>query len=319
VLRSLAGVAIAAGFISCASCASSPQPAPPPPQTPSAPPAEAAIDVESAAGCLEAGATSRQLRRTLAAVGASAADLHIAVAARPGGALAIVTGDQTHLRMTVARTDGTIGLERQYWLEPADCASAGDLLALTLERFLVAFPLWREPRRPVVAAAPPRGPRDFDLALGAAAHGELAPLGGDLALEAILERGLGSGHRVAAAAGARASAPLALGSGQFQQTAVLVGARWRYRRWPWRPRAGLRAGAVLVSGLGFADDRRRWLPWLEAHAGLGRRLGSVRLAGEIAVAPVAHRAVTADGLFSRDLPAIRVGLAVEVPLAVQKK
>src|SRR5690349_12091819 len=51
----------------------------------------------------------------------------------------------TNVTLSIVRPSGEVGVERDYALAPADCASAPDLLALAVDRFLSSFPEWAGP------------------------------------------------------------------------------------------------------------------------------------------------------------------------------
>lgn len=263
--------------------------------------------------CVDHKAAVARLRATLVRRGAAGGDLRVTIRAVP------VAGDPevelgTDVELVVERSDGTRGLERSYRLEPADCASAPELLALALDRFLSAFPIWAVPA--------PRRERAGSLAItGAGGLGAaVGPTTPSLDVTGAADLAIAPRHRVGLGVTVRASAPLALGSGSFQQTTGVLGGRWRYTGFgPWEPRVELRGGGVLVLGVGFdADNDRQILPWLEAVAGVSRRWRGLWLGAWIAVAPVSHRAVTNDGLRSRDLPNVHAGLSVEWALYEKK-
>lgn len=233
--------------------------------------------------------------------------MRIAVRAEPVAADPAVSLG-TRVELTVERSDGTRGLERSYRLARADCASAPELLALALDRFLAEFPIWGVPARRREERS-----RALEVVGGVAAGAALGPstpafdLGGALDLEVAPRHMLGAGLTV------RASAPLALGSGRYQLTTAAIGGRWRYTGLgAWEPRLEVRGGGVLVLGVGFdADNDRQVLPWFEGVAAVSRRWRGVAFGAWVAVAPVSHRAVTDDGLFSRDIPNVHAGLSAE--------
>lgn len=217
--------------------------------------------------------------------------------------------DAIELRVLVRRASGSeAGLDRSYTLAPSDCASATELVALGIDRFLDAFPDW--------AAAPlPRPPepmpaRWFELSLLGAANAMFDPIGVDAHVGGALDIG-DRRHRVGGTLHARASVPQAAGSGSFQQTSMLVGATYRLRSDGWRLRAEVRAGALVVTGVGLDTNRSDWLPWWEGAVFAGRDFAWGALGVEVAASALQHRAVTSDGLVEEDIPLLRLGVAGE--------
>jgi hypothetical protein len=230
--------------------------------------------------------------------GAVHSDLIVEVNARPG-----------ELQLVVLRPGGDVGLDRRYPLGPADCDSAPELLALGVDRFLSSFPDWAGAAPPLERApplppppAPPR--RSFSVSLTAATHGLLAPLGADLQLGALVTR-----RRLAGVALIRGTLPQGAGAGRFQQTSFLGGLAWRHPLDGWELRAELRAGALLVSGLGFDDNRASWLPWWETAITGAHHFGWGTAGLELAATALRHRAVTSDRLTAEPIPWVRFGVA----------
>jgi hypothetical protein len=156
----------------------------------------------------------------------------------------------------------------------------------------------------VTPVPPPPRPRPYDVALTAAMHGLVAPFGADVEVGARVARGrLGGSARV------RATVPQAAGGGRFQQTSLLAGVGWRRHRGRWELGAEMRAGAMVVSGIGFDDNHAGWLPWWEVAVGGGRRFGWGTLGVEVAGTALQHRAVTADRLVAEDIAPFRAGVA----------
>jgi hypothetical protein len=275
-----------------------------------APPPLAQIEI-AAADCPLAGAEPR-LRAVLAAHRAEHADLAIRVHGAPNAA-----GDGHDLHLVVVRGTGAVGLDRRYALAAADCASATELVALGVDRFLSAFPEWAEPPRP--AAPPPPPPlRWRDVHLAAAVSSIWVPVGVDGQVGAIVDWG-GDRDRIGGTLIARASVPQAVANGHFQQTSVLAGVAWRRRDGRWSVRAEARAGALLVSGIGFTRNDRDWLPWWEGAVFAGRAMGWGALGVEVAATGLRHRAVTGDGLVAEDIPLFRLGISAELRLGTQKR
>jgi hypothetical protein len=288
-----------------AACATTPAPAPRPPPPPVQTPAR--IDF-TATSCIDVAATRARLEQVLAQHRATFADLNVRVDATP-------SAETTEVRVVVTRRAGDAGLDRSYTLGPSDCASAIDLVALGVDRFLDAFPDWATsapPPPPVaIATAPPS--RWFDLTLLGAANAIMAPIGVDAHVGAGLDLGTAQ-HRGGATLLVRASVPQAAGDGRFQQTAVLAGASYRFLRNGWRLRVEARAGALLVSGMGLDENRSDWLPWWEGAAFVGYGFSWGALGLELAGTALRDKAVTSDGLIEEDIPSFRLGLAAEFGL-----
>jgi hypothetical protein len=279
-------------------CGSSP-PRPPPP-----PPAPPPVRVEIAASpCIDAAAARARIAQVLAARHATHAGFVIDVGATQDG-------DATALQLRVTRRNGEIGLERSYPLGPSDCGSAPDLLALGIDRFLDAFPHWASAPPPAPPPAPP-ATRWVDITLRAAASSMFAPLGFDGSLGGALDYGART-HRAGATLLVRASAPQDAGPGRFQQTAFLLGAAYRFDSGPWRLRAEVRGGGLLVRGTGFDDNASDWLPWWEGAVFAGRGFAWGALGIELAASGLQHDAVTSDGLVTEDIPQLRLGFAGEL-------
>ena len=273
-----------------------------------APPPPARIEIV-AVECPLAGAEAR-LRAVLAAHRAEHADLVIRV-----DAAATATGDGHEVHLVVVRGTGAVGLDRRYALGAADCASAGELVALGVDRFLSAFPEWAEPPRPVAPPPPPTRWRDVHLAT--AINSMWVPLGIDGQVGAIVDWG-GDRDRLGGTIVARASVPQAAGTGHFQQTALLAGVAWRRHAGDWSLRAEARGGALLVSGIGFTRNDRDWLPWWEGAVFAGRAMAWGAVGVEVAATGLRHRAVTGDGLIAEDIPLFRFGISAELRLGSKK-
>jgi hypothetical protein len=226
--------------------------------------------------------------------GAVHADLIVEVNAQPG-----------ELQLVVLRTGGDVGLDRRYPIGPADCDSAAELLALGVDRFLSSFPEWADPAPPrEPSPPPPPPPPSVGVALTAATHALLDPLGADLQVGALVTR-----RRLGGAALIRATLPQSAGDGRFLQTSFLGGVAWRQPLGGWELRGELRAGALLVSGLGFDDNHASWLPWWEAAITGTRRFGWGSAGLELAGTALRHRAVTSDRLAAEPIPWLRIGVA----------
>lgn len=144
------------------------------------------------------------------------------------------------------------------------------------------------------------------------------PFGVDAHLGGLLDLGA-ERHRFGGSLLVRASVPQAAGSGGFQQTALLAGGAYRHRAGPWHLRGEVRAGALLVSGVGLTENERDWLPWWEGVVFGGRAFGWGTLGIEIAASGLRHKAVTRDGLVSEDIPLFRLGFAGELGLGSWKQ
>ena len=281
-MRGTLGIAIVAG------CATAPPRPPPPPR-----PAEVRI---AGADCLAADVADG-IRRVLVEHHAERSSLVVDVG--------VTTADPGFdLALRVTRDNGDVGLERKHHLEPQDCASAGQLVALSVDRWLTSFPEWAEPPRP----PPPPPPRWIELQPTAAINSIWLPVGAEGQAGAIVDVG-GAADRFGGSALVRASVPQHAGGGRFQQTAFLAGAVWHHRFVDWDVRAELRGGALLVSGIGFLENDHSWLLWWEAAGFVGRRLAWGAVGVELAATALRDHAVTRDGLVSEDIPLLRVGLS----------
>lgn len=270
------------GVVLCAACATTRvAPAPPRPT----------ISV-SGASCLRAGEIEARIAQVFAQHHASGLACNIVETA----------GEPAAVTLQVVRS-GEVGLERSYAFGPTDCASAPQLLALTVDRWLTSFPEWAEP-----VAPPPAPTRWNEFVVTSAVSSMWLPIGVDGYAGALVDHGPNA-DRFGGTVLVRASIPQTFGSGRFQQTALLAGASWRHRVGKWATRVELRGGALLVSGIGLADNDSDWLPWWEAAAFAGRDLGIAVVGLEIAGTAMRARAVTRDGLVSEDIPLLRIGLA----------
>src|SRR5436853_4611585 len=140
VMRTAAGCAL----VAVASCGSPPKP----PAIPVVPP-EAKVEI-AAGTCPEPGVAEQRIRAVLVGHHAEYGDFTIRVAIATADPATTAT---TNLTLSIVRPSGEVGVERDYALGPADCASAPDLLALAVDRFLSSFPEWAGP-----APAPPPPP-----------------------------------------------------------------------------------------------------------------------------------------------------------------
>lgn len=245
-----------------------------------------------------------RLARVIAAHGATATDLVIRVDVSGGPA------NEIHLR--ISRSTGDVGVDRTFVLGPGDCASASELLALALDRFLSAFPEWAGPARP---SPPPQ--RWTELAVVTAVSSIWVPFGVDGQVGAFVDRG-SRHHRIGGGLLARGSFPQAAGSGRFQQTALLGGVGYRYLGENWQLRVQVRGGGLLVTGLGFDENRSDLLPWWEGAVYAGRVVSWGSIGVEVAASGLRHKAVTTDGMVSEDIPLFRLGLAGELGVASKR-
>jgi hypothetical protein len=223
---------------------------------------------------------------------------------------AAAAGQTQQLRLVVERANGDVGLDRAYELGPSDCASAADLVALGVDRFLSSFPEWAGPP-PAPPPPPPPPVRWLDVTLVSAINSIWTPFGVDGQAGAVVDLGAAR-HRLGGSAIVRASIPQVAGDGRFQQTAVLFGISYRHRAGPWAVRAEARGGALLVSGFGFAENSSDWLPWWEGALYAGHAVGWGAIGVELAATGLRDHAVTRDGLVEEDIPVFRLGLAVEL-------
>jgi hypothetical protein len=251
-----------------------------------------------------------RLRAVLAAHRAERVDLVVRVETVPGPDPA-----STVIQLRVVRASGEVGLDRRFTLAPADCASAAELLALSVDRFLSAFPEWAGPPPP--PPPPVVRTRWIDVTLEAAINSIWSPLGVDGQVGVLVDHGAAR-DRFGGGLLIRGSVPQAAGSGRFQQTALLGAASWRRRAGGWELRAEARAGALLVIGLGFDENDSDWLPWWEGAVFAGRALSWGAIGLEVAATGLQHKAVTRDGLVSEDIPLLRIGLAAEIGVGSQK-
>jgi hypothetical protein len=266
-------------------CAHKPPPPPAPP-----PPTQIVVD-----GARLTPDANEQVRRVIPEHHAERAGLIVIVR----GAAA---DDGFDLGLEVIRTDSS-GIERHHHITQADCESAGQLVALEVDRFLTSFPEWADPPRPL-----PVSSQWTEIAPTAAVSSMWRPVGVEAQAGALVDHG-GWADRFGGSVVVRASVPQHAGAGRFQQTAFLAGALWRHRFYHWDTRAELRAGGLLVSGIGFAQNDHSWLLWSEAAGFVGRRLSWGTLGVELAATALRDHAVTRDGLVSEDIPLLRVGLS----------
>jgi hypothetical protein len=295
-----------AAVVAIAACGS----APPAPRLP--PPAPVPATVEIAAGECPAAATAEaQIRAVLATHRADYADLVIRVDAAPAA-----TPPAQDLKLAIVRSTGELGVERSYTLGPADCASAAELVALAVDRFLTSFPEWAGPAPPPPPPPPP-ATRWTEVALAPAINSMWIPIGLDGQLGGIVDHG-GARDRFGGSVVVRAGIPQSAGNGRFQQTMLLAGIAWRHRDGPWRLRVEARAGAVRITGFGFTENNFDWLPWWEGAVFGGRALSWGTLGVELSATALRHKAVTGDGLVSEDVPLLRIGLSGEFGLVSGK-
>jgi hypothetical protein len=246
--------------------------------------------------CVDGEAVRAGIQRVLREHHAEQSELVFEVAVTPGDATADVA-------LRVLRPRGDVGLDRRYALSPADCASAADLIALAVDRWLSAFPEWAEPPAPT----PPQQ-RWTDVLATVAVSAMAPPLGVEGQVGGLVDRG-GDGHRFGLSGLVRTGLPQDAGDGQFRQIALLAGATWRRPIGGWELRAELRAGALRVSGIGFLENDASWLPRWEGALFAGRALSFGAFGLEIAATAQRARAVTRDGLVSEDIPLVRLGLS----------
>ena len=221
--------------------------------------------------------------------------------------VAVTPGDETaDVALRVLRPRGDVGLDRHYALSPADCASAPDLIALAVDRWLTAFPEWAEPPPPPPPSPPPS--RWTDVHATVTVSGMAPPLGVEGQLGALVDRG-GDGHRFGLSGLVRTGLPQDAGDGRFRQIALLAGAAWRLEIGAWELRGEVRGGALRVSGIGFFENDASWLPWWEVALFGGRAVSFGAIGLEVAGTAQRDHAVTGDGLVSEDIPLVRLGLS----------
>jgi len=251
-----------------------------------------------AATCVAGDAARTSVQRVLHAHRAERSGLVVDVAVTPGDPAADVA-------LRVLRPGGDVGLDRHYALSPADCASAPDLIALAVDRWLTAFPAWAAPPPP---PSPPTSQRT-DVLATVAVSGMAPPLGAEGELGALVDRG-GDGHRFGLSGLVRTGLSQDAGDGRFREIALLAGASWRHAIGAWQVRGELRGGALRVSGIGFFENDTSWLPWWEVALFGGRAVSFGAIGLELAGTAQRDHAVTRDGLVSQDIPLVRLGLSV---------
>ena len=260
-------------------------------------------DVHVAASTCASPETHARIARVLAEHHAELAGLVVDITTTPrddGGAA---------IALRVVRPSGEVGLDRTYTLAANECASAPELLALGVDRWLTAFPEWAVPPPPEPAAPE----RWLDVLARGTVAGIAPPLGVEGALGAIGDYG-GVVDRVGGSVLVRSGPAQAAGSGRFREIALLAGAEWRHR-WPqWDLGVELRGGVLRVSGLGFAINDASWIKWWEAAASFGRRFGRATVALEVAATTLRDHAVTRDGLVSQNIPLVRAGISLTFAL-----
>lgn len=220
----------------------------------------------------------------------------VASAASPTGA---------ELALQVWARDGGVLLARRYRLAPPDCARAGDLVALALERRLtdLSTERWSEPAR-----------RGLEVALLPAIGAADLRGGGDVELGLRLDRGNGR-VRLGGAALVRQVRAGELGGGVVGATAVLGGAGVRIVAGDLQATVELRGGLLRVFGDGFVEDRASVLGWVEGAGSLswvGRSLGVSLIAS---ASPVGHLLVATEPMEMMRFPRFRIGVGLIVPLS----
>jgi hypothetical protein len=258
-------------------------------------PRRAMVDI-TATSCVAAPAVEQSITQVVATHQAEHSGLVVRVSEAPADA-------STDVTLQIVRADGELGLDRHFTLGPLDCASAPQVLALAVDRWLSEFPEWAAPPPP----PPPPPARWNELVAIGALSSMWMPVGVDGQLGALLDHGP-RGDRFGGSLLVRGSIPQAAGNGRFQQTTFLAGASWRHASGAWTTRVELRGGGLLVSGIGYAENASDWLAWWEVAVFAGHTFGRGALGLEIAGTALQHRAVTRDGLVSEDIPFLRVGV-----------
>lgn len=213
------------------------------------------------------------------------------------------------LQLRLLRPDGVVGLERSYAFPDGDCGSAADLVAAAVDRFLSTFPQWAEPEPP--APAVPEAWIEGTARGGL--HALVAPLGAGAEMSFDLSYGRAT-NRIGGGVVALGSLPMRVGTGRFALSGLLAEASWTSQWSDVEVRAGLRGGGVLVWGMSFDDNESALLPWGEAALGLSRELAWGSVGVQAAASPWRHRAVTRGMTTHEQIPFVRVGLTVSVPL-----
>lgn len=249
--------------------------------------------------------------------------------------------DRFCLDFKVASARGEPLLERRYQFSRTDCASARELLAAVLERFLQQLPFeaWTEeaPAEPLREEPPPyplspppppeRGQDTADtvlvsrdrvlftgLAIGLAAQSAWAPSNGELEVAPTMDLGL-EGHRIWFGPVLRIGLPRALGEGRVLEGQALVGLGYVRVLPSWRLRAGLLGGVAIVDGYGFETNNRVGvLPWVEAVLGAELRLGAVWIGLQAGGGFLEHRLKIPGSPDATTLSNLRLGLSVMMPL-----
>ena len=202
---------------------------------------------------------------------------------------------------TTPRSDTPL-VERTFDLSRADCVSAVDLLRVVLQRSIQGLPLesWTQP-------APVPAPTLLPLLVYATPLVRVAP--GGVELGAGGARAWSPASAWFATVNGRASFPTGFGDGYFQETVGMIGLMRQFSRGPWRAQGEVRAGMLLVSGIGFDSNEQVILPWAELvgrgawHWRAGQLFGI-----EIAASPVRHSIGTTGTLINQTLAQVRVGV-----------
>jgi hypothetical protein len=260
------------------------------------------IDVRG--GCIEVEAVRARIERVLA--DRSKADgLAVRITSEPAAA---------GIRLSVTVIDGeAVVLERQYDLLHAECGEVPNLVGVVLERFLRGLPARRAAVSPSPAVVANADPVPADLLHELRVR--LAGLANDRALQPELELAVHllqvSGSPVVIGGHLRAGGATQLGSGEVALAHALVHAGAMTQRWGFYLEGGVSAGAVVLRGQGFDDDRTAALPWVEANAALSHSVsGSIAVGVQAAASPLRLAASTLDGEARIELARYRAGVFI---------
>lgn len=224
----------------------------------------------------------------------------------------------------IERKTGEILLEKTLRITPEECADAHLVLKVMLEQFLTGFPIekWKEKQVATTwVSAPIQGRHKvvIEKKIGTL-HGILLfgidsrwpTPGGDLELCLGVDAG-GKRHGIFGLTVLRAGWPRPLGEGRYLETSAQLALGWRFSpNSTLAVRTEIRTGALLVSGVGYEKNYRKWLVTVEGQLSLLWAFGPLYLGPEIAVSPLFYTVYTESGE-QEDLAWIRVGLLLLVP------
>jgi hypothetical protein len=221
-----------------------------------------------------------------------------------------LAGDNVDASLNLFNEAGETLLKRRYQLTRADCPELREFYVLVVGEFLRELPAedWRKLVEPPSKPLPSwRIGLEGGVELGLSTKSTSGALG--------LWGELGDGEqRFMTVLWAEGTTWRTMAEGEYRVVTSLVGAGWRSVRGDWSGELLMMGGLGRIAGRGYQEDKGAWVPWVELVGAGGVSVGAVRLGGRLSLVPIQHEVATHETEEVETLPAVELGLSIQVPL-----